>query len=104
MRVRRKYGNKPTAVDGILFASKKEAKCYQELRLLERAKKIEDLRVHERWPIHVNGVKICDYIDDFNYYDEGRRVIADAKGFKTPEYKLKKKLVFAIYGTHIKEL
>ena len=38
-----KYHAKPTFVDGRRFASRKEAARYCELRLLERAGKIQDL-------------------------------------------------------------
>ena len=40
-----KYMAKKCQVDGIKFDSLKEARRYQELRLLERAGKIADLRV-----------------------------------------------------------
>jgi dsDNA-binding SOS-regulon protein len=42
-----KYLNKKTEIDGITFASKKEAKRYSELKLLEKAKKIEDLQLQK---------------------------------------------------------
>lgn len=42
--MRSKYGARKTVVDGITFDSKREAERYSELKLLERAGKIEGLR------------------------------------------------------------
>jgi hypothetical protein len=57
---------------------------------------------------------VCDYIADFSYIDLnqtglqgqiGCEVVEDVKGFKTDVYKLKKKLVEALYrGTKIIEI
>jgi hypothetical protein len=62
----------------------------------------------------IDGVKVCDYIADFSYIDVnetglqgqiGCEVVEDVKGFKTDVYKLKKKLVEALYrGTKIIEI
>lgn len=102
-----KYGNKKTIVDGIKFASKKEAARYQELKLLEKQKLISDLELQKVYELKVNGEKICSYVADFVYLKkmEGywEPVFEDCKGFKTPEYKLKKKLMKAIYGIEILE-
>ena len=40
-----KYHNIPTIVDGIRFASNKEARRYQELKLLEKVGEISDLEL-----------------------------------------------------------
>jgi|SRR5688572_29052720 len=102
-----KYRNKRTKVDGFTFASKKEAGRYQELRLLEKAGKITSLAIQERWPLTVNGIKVGTYVADFSYWDESDhskgRVVEDCKGYKTPIYKLKKLLMFAIHGVKIRE-
>ncbi len=51
-----------------------------------------------------NEVKICKYVADFVTYDNnGVRTVIDCKGFKTPIYNLKKKLVKAFYGIDIVE-
>ena len=39
-----KYGNTRVSVDGMPFDSKREAARWQELRLMERAGEISDLR------------------------------------------------------------
>lgn len=100
-----KYRAKRAFVDGIGFASKLEAKRYGELKLLERAGEITQLQLQPRFPIEINGKLICTYVGDFLYRTTQGSVLEDTKGHKTPEYKLKKKLVEAIYpGTHIVEI
>lgn len=98
--VHRKYGNKPT--NG--FASKKEAARHAELVLMERGGQIKDLKVKTRYPIVVNGALICEYEDDFSYTENGQRIVEDAKGVRTPAYRLKKKLMRAVHGIDIKEV
>lgn len=104
--MRPKYGNKKTEVDGILFDSKKEAKRYQELRLLEKQGIILELQLQPKFPIVVNGKKICTYIADFDYCvaHTADRIVEDVKGIKTPIYNLKKKLVKAVHGIDITEV
>ena len=98
-----KYGAKPVTINGRWFASKKEGKRATELMLLERAGAIGELRYQVSFPLFVKDVLICTYIADFVYPEEGVIVVDDAKGFKTPGYKLKKKLMLAIYGIVIRE-
>ena len=55
-----------------------------------------------KYEIIVNGEKICRYIADFRYKivdDDGsaKEVVEDAKGFETADFKLKKKLMKAVY-------
>ena len=124
-----KYKAVKTVIDGITFDSKREAKRYTELKLLEKSGMITHLELQPKYDIIINGVKICSYRADFSYYtvrEENReqytnskgewivptktgdpegQIVEDVKGFKTPIYKLKKKLVEASYpGTQIKEV
>ena len=108
---RSKYGAIRTEVDGIVFASKKEARRYQELRLLEKAGKIYGLELQPKFPIRVMGSKsnekpVCTYIADFRYRagPTGILTIEDVKGIKTPVYRLKKKLVEDLYGITVVEI
>lgn len=101
---RNKFGAVPTVVDGVRFASKKEARRYVELKLLQKAGEIGRLELQPKFPIVVNGMKICAYIADFRYWCHGRPVVEDAKGVKTPVYRLKKKIVEAQYGIAIREV
>lgn len=101
--VRRKYRNVPTIVDGIRFASKAEARRYQELKLLERAGEVSDLVLQKRFQLTAfDGVKIAVYVSDFDYLDaDGNRVTEDVKGILTPAFKLKAKLFEAQFGRKI---
>lgn len=100
-----KYRAKPTVTDGIKFASKKEAKRYAELLLLRKAGKIIDLKLQPRIRCVINGEHVCDYIADFFYVDrqQMRERYEDCKGFKTPVYRLKRKIVKACTGIEILE-
>ena len=102
-RKKTKYGNCPVVVDSIRFASQREARRYAELKRLQRAGKISDLELQPAFPVRVNGRHICTYRADFAYVEEGRRIVEDVKGVRTPVYRLKKKLVEAIYGIEIQE-
>jgi len=109
-----KYGAVRTTVDGIVFHSKAEAKRYEYLKILERAGDVRNLELQPAFPVIVNGRKVCTYKADFRYIDVSKEgqcgqvgcvVVEDVKGMKTPVYKLKKKLVEALYpGTVIEEI
>lgn len=123
-----KYGAKKTIVDGISFDSKKEAKRYQELTLMEKAGEIFDLQRQVKFTLIpsqrdsnkvvinektgkykiVEGKVIereCAYIADFVYYNkDGEKIVEDAKGMKTEVYKIKKKLMLFIHGIQVKEV
>ena len=102
-------GKANRTVDGFLFDSLKEAKRYSELKMLERAGEITALALQPSYDLWVNDMKVCRYRADFTYVTlvngiAGVSVVEDCKGFKTPEYKLKKKLMRAIYGIEVKEV
>lgn len=103
---RHKYNAKRVELDGIKFASKKEALRYKLLRDREQRGEIRDLRLQVRFPIVINGIKVCTYIADFEYVEvaSGERVVADVKGWRTDLYKLKKKLMLWVNGISILEL
>jgi hypothetical protein len=100
-----KYRNKPVTVDGIRFASKREAKRWGELRLFERNRDLMDLQRQVRFRLVVNGIHIADYVADFTYrLGLGKDpCVEDCKGFRTREYKIKKRLMKACYGIDILE-
>lgn len=103
-----KYRNKRTMVDGLLFASKKEAKRWGELKLLEKAGEITGLRRQVMYRLDFNGVHICKYFADFVYVEhyslKSTTVVEDVKGVRTDVYKIKKKLMKACYGIEIREI
>ena len=105
-----KYRSIKTTVDDITFDSKKEAKRYQELKLLQRANKIENLRLQVPYVL-IDKSKYgrqIKYIADFVYYDKElkREVVEDTKSeaTKTPVYRLKKRLMAERYDIEIKEI
>lgn len=101
-----KYGAVKTEVDGIMFDSKHEASRYRELRLLEQAGDISNLCLQvpfELIPKSKYGMPIR-YIADFVYSDKNNNLIVeDAKGVKTPVYRLKRRMMAEKYGIEIKE-
>ena len=102
---RGKYKAVKTEVDGITFDSKREAARYMELVLLERAGEISHLELQPSFVCMVNGHKICTYKADFRYFSASKSIVEDVKGVKTPVYRLKKKLVEALYpGVKIQEV
>lgn len=110
-----KYKNVQTVVDNITFSSKHEANRYQKLKVMQKAGLIADLELQPKYWLIVNDVKICRYIADFKYVDVEKTklqdavtgdfvvVVEDAKGVKTPVYRLKKKLMKAIYNIDVLE-
>jgi hypothetical protein len=93
-------------IDGVRFDSRKEAARWGELVLLQRAGRIGCLRRQVRIPIRVNGVTVCRYVADAVYLEDGRRVVEDTKSEITrrlPVYRLKRKLLAALYGIEIRE-
>lgn len=109
---RSKYHAVPTVIDNIRFASKAEARRYQELLLLAKAGEIEHLELQPKFTLTVAGVVVGHYIADFRYHlvlvKSGQRittqVVEDVKGIKTPLYRLKKKIVEALYPVTITEV
>jgi hypothetical protein len=98
-----KYRNKPIVVDGIRFPSRKEATRYAELKLMERAGLVSNLRLQVTYPLEINGVKVCSYRADFVYRENGKEIVEDSKGFKTDIFRLKSKMMRAAYGIEIRE-
>ncbi len=100
-----KYNAHRTVVNGISFASEKEGRRYCELDLAEKSGLISELVLQPRFKLVVNDQLICTYIADFQYKNaDGNIITEDVKGFLTPVYKIKKKLMQAIYGIQIKEV
>lgn len=95
--------------DFYYFASKFEANRFAELSMLQTAGQIKDLQTQVAFPIKVNGVDICKYVADFTYKNAqtGEAIIEDTKGHEkavTDLFKIKRKLVGALYGFDIKPI
>ena len=105
---RNKFWNRKVEVDWIKFDSWKEAWFYQNLKLLEKAWNIKDLELQptyvllEWFKYKWETIRKIKYIADFSYYDieQKLQVIVDVKWFKTPDYKLKKKMFLNIIKDH----
>lgn len=107
MTRRNKYANELTTIDGIRFDSKREARRWLELQLLERAGLISELRRQVRFDLVVNQQPVCAYLADFTYQEHGAVVVEDVKSIATkrlPVYRLKKKLLKALTGVEIREV
>lgn len=101
-----KFKANKTILDGIQFDSKREAKRYSELKLLERAGVIQNLRLQVKFELipKQQGERACTYIADFVYEENGQTVVEDAKGMKTKDYIIKRKLMLWIHGIKIREI
>lgn len=106
-----KYRNKKVEIDGMTFDSKKEARRYQELLLLERAGAIQDLQTQVKYVLipsqRIKGRVVereCAYKADFVYIENGETVVEDTKGFKTKDYIIKRKLMLKEHGIRIREI
>lgn len=106
-----KYHARKTVVDGITFDSRREAKRYGELKLLERAGAIKGLRRQVRYeliPAFDAGGKHyrpTSYVADFVYTDvkSGKEIVEDVKGVRTDVYRLKSKMFAHKFGVAILE-
>jgi len=96
-----KFKAKPTETDGIKFSSKKEAKRYNTLKILQA--KEEVLFFLRQVPFHLPGNTkyVCDFLV---FWADGSVTVEDVKGFKTPMYILKKKQVEDMYPVTIEEI
>lgn len=110
MRRRGKYNvsaKKDRTYNGITFDSRREMKRYMELELLEKAGVIEHLQCQITYEVipKYGKERAAHYIADFVYTDEnGHTVIEDAKGVKTPEYVLKRKLMNWLHKIQVREV
>ena len=124
----KKYHNiKTKTFDGIEFDSRKEARRWNELKLLERAKEISNLQRQVKYVLIPaqyetieryskkgdrlkDGTKLiereCAYVADFVYTDNrtGQTVVEDTKGVKTKDYILKRKMMLYFHHIRIKEI
>lgn len=118
-----------TAADGITFDSKKEAERWDELKLLQDAGAISDLRFQVRYqllapqyeeverfgkkgqplkPLRKLVERGVDYIADFVYQKDGETVVEDVKGYKRSTaysvFAIKRKLMLMVHGIKVQEV
>lgn len=108
-----KYRNRKVQTFDGTFDSLKEARRWQELKLMQRAGEIYDLQRQVPYVLiptqkDKDGKVIerqTKYIADFVYRDKDYRlVVEDTKGMKTDVYKIKKKLMLYRHGIIIREV
>ncbi len=98
-----KYRAIRTEVDGHKFPSLKEAKRYGQLKMLQLAGEIGNLRLQVPYELNPGGTFSYKYIADFVYIENGKEVVEDCKGYRTAVYRKKAKLMFKLFGIAIKE-
>lgn len=105
-RGRTKYGNKKVYTEEGVFDSQAEYQRWEKLKLLEKLGELSALKRQVRMPLHVNGIKIGDYIADFQYYPRGNAhyVVEDVKGHRTQLFSWKARHFKAEYGFAIQEV
>ena len=121
-----KYGNfKATTSDGVTHDSRREARRWSHLQLLLKAGEISDLQRQVPYELipaqyetferygkkgqRLKDGKRCiergvDYYADFVYIENGKQVVEDAKGVRTDDYIIKRKLLLWIHKIRIKEV
>jgi Protein of unknown function (DUF1064) len=97
-----KYRNKGRMEDGIFFPSGAEADRYLQLKEMQADGQIDQLEVHPRYACMVNGQHVCDYVSDFRYRINPRKLgqrtlVEDVKGVATDLFKVKMKLMKALH-------
>lgn len=106
-----KYHNQKTRTsDGVEHDSKKEARRWMELQLLQKAGHIADLERQVTFELipRQDGERACHYIADFVYTDTktGAKVVEDVKSEATRKdkaYIIKRKLMLYLKGIKIHE-
>lgn len=105
MRRRGKYNAIKTTVKGITFDSKKEAERYTLLCNMLGMGLISDLKLQPEWELipRQGGFRPTKYVADFSYIKDGKLVVEDVKGVKTPEYRIKQKLMMWVHRIKVIE-
>lgn len=106
---RSKYKAVKVSVDGFTFHSKKEAARYHELKLAQKAGRIQGLTLQVPYLLTAGRdcLAVGHYIADFVYEERQgnhwERVVEDVKGLRTAFYKWKAKHMRAEHGISIRE-
>ena len=91
---RNKYGNITRTVDNVRFQSRKESRRYEDLKLLLKTGRIQNLEIQRKFEFPMGFA----YIADFAYAENGKLIAEDVKGIQTAVFKLKKKCFEYFYG------
>lgn len=108
-----------TMPDGTLmhFDSKREARRYMDLWLMQRSGEITNLRTQVKYPllpkqVHPDGTqeRAIDYVADFVYEKDGETVVEDSKGFRNTAsaayrvFVMKRKMMLYFHGVTVREV
>ena len=120
-----KYRNKGAEIDGIHFSSRAEAKWYRIFKEQKSRGEIKDFRMQvpfelvpaQRAPVTKFDKRgnpktvekvvelavkyVADFVVDEN---DGTQTVYDVKGFPTPVWGIKRKLMPYVHGTRIQEV
>lgn len=96
--IKHKFNAKPKQVDNKRFDSKAESKYYEKLKLLQKEGKI--LFFLRQVPFDLPG-NVKYYVDFQEFWEDGTVIFSDVKGFETPEFIMKKKMVESLYPVEI---
>jgi len=97
-----KYRNVPTVIDGHRFASKAEAKRYNELKLLQASGQVRWFIRQPRFDLPDGIIYVADFLvvwaaDELSF-EPGQVSVEDVKGVETDVFRLKRKLFESRYG------
>lgn len=100
-----KYNNRRVNTPDGWFDSQRELSRWGELKLLERAGKIKDLKRQVNFELipRIGGMRAIIYRADFVYEEKGKQVVEDSKGFRDRVYKLKCRLMLWRHNVAILE-
>lgn len=113
-----KYKNQKTELNGISFASKKEAKRFYELLIMKSQCLIRNLKLQPNFTLQESyitpdgkRVRAIRYVADFSYDkltgdNQWEFVVEDVKSraTRTPMYNAKKKMMLHKYGITVQEV
>jgi len=98
-----KFNNTRVEYDGMNFDSKRELERWKSLKMLEAKGVVTELKRQVTFKLEFNNIVVEKYRADFCYYFQGKYVVEDSKGYKTPDYRRKRKWMEAFHGIRIKE-
>lgn len=107
---RSKYNAVKTVVDGITFDSKREAKRWQELRMMVRGSLIDELERQVSYEL-APSVKIAGekrarpalrFKADFRYIENGATVVEDSKGMPDTAFRIRQHLMKSVHGIDVR--
>lgn len=114
-RKKQKFGNKKVVLEGATFDSRKEARRYRELKILERVGEISDLQTQYTFVL-AESVRFSNeprkkpavkYVADFVYRVGDKLIVEDVKSAATRKekyFRLKKHLMMSVHGIEILEV